>query len=958
MTYRSAQDILAEAAERGMRRALFVTALPLEMDAVRGHLESLGSVADQRYGTVYECGKFSYLGKDWLVVVTETGSGTHPAHSAVTCAHNLFQEFEVQILVGIGGSRKSDAPIGSVVASDNVYMPYGGKYAEGARSSRPRTFPVDRRLINIARKVCRDKEWPLRIRDREGGILPQPDNYPTNFPPIGLVAPVASVEAVLADRESELEALIADVCGDACVVEMEGYGAVYAASQERVPSILVRGVSDMIQDKSPEKDAERQPVAARHAAAFAFELLSHWTQVFPAIKPHMPGAMPTPAGGRTEVVTEPAATESGPDHADTPTTREVHPDVVLNIDEAYPANLAARLSEIETLLRKIVKSDAVTATGADAGSLHVFVSDPDGTLRKFGAGALRTAFAERNDPELLGMVDMAKYKSFAAVRDQLERASLELKAWPSALPGGEKIERPELAQLIERLDSSISSTTAVLGSPGAGKSALLSTLADRFADRGWPVLAIKGDLLDPNISDEEDLQQHLGFEASPSDLLLRLAEFQPVLLILDQLDALAGYLDLRTSRLSILLSLVRKLGRTDNIHIVLSSRIFEFEHDVRLKYVSTESITLELPAWSKILALLEARGIHAAGWPMNAQEVMRTPQALAIYLQLKGKHDSEAFTSYQAMLEKLWSEQILVGKGASRRALLATEIAEIMAKGESLWLASAKFDDREEDIAALEAAGVLTRADGRVGFTHQTLFEYALARSFAREKGRLSAYVLKRQTSLFLRPKLLAGLNYLRDREINTYHSELEAIWSAHGLRKHLRFLLIDFLGHQTRPTDREALMMEQALRHPEQLWPAYQALRGSPGWFERFCDTFIAEGMCASEEAANAVTDVLSRAWPFAEENVVRLLQERWAPDPNQDTRTGIVLQNAPRWTEAGPGDCLHHCRAHGHCAVGHRPRRGNGRRQAAAGCFSSRACPAGSRACRRGSRSGKNGQ
>ena len=80
----------------------------------------------------------------------------------------------------------------------------------------------------------------------------------------------------MADPESELEALIADGYDDTCVVEMEGYGAVYAASHENVPSIVVRGVSDMTKNKSPEKDAELQPVAACHAAAFAFEMLSNW----------------------------------------------------------------------------------------------------------------------------------------------------------------------------------------------------------------------------------------------------------------------------------------------------------------------------------------------------------------------------------------------------------------------------------------------------------------------------------------------------------------------------------------------------------------------------------------------------------------------------------------------------------------------------------------------------------
>ena len=186
MTYRSAEEILQEADAGGMRRAFVATALLLEMEAVRSHLRPVGSVLG-RDGAVYECGIFSDSGKDWLVVVTETGAGTHAAESAVTHANILFPGFEVQFFVGIGGSRKSDVPLGSVVASDHVYMPYSAKFSDVMRLSRPRTLQVDGRLIGIAKKVRRDKSWPSRIRDpKEGKLLPI-DAYPTEFPPLGMV---------------------------------------------------------------------------------------------------------------------------------------------------------------------------------------------------------------------------------------------------------------------------------------------------------------------------------------------------------------------------------------------------------------------------------------------------------------------------------------------------------------------------------------------------------------------------------------------------------------------------------------------------------------------------------------------------------------------------------------------------------------------------------------------------
>ena len=110
------QEILDVAAKGGLRRVLVVTALALEMKAVRAHITQLGSVAG-RAGSIYECGQFSASGAEWLVVVAESGAGTHAAQSVVTNARIDFENFEIVIFVGIAGSRKPEAPVGCVVVS-------------------------------------------------------------------------------------------------------------------------------------------------------------------------------------------------------------------------------------------------------------------------------------------------------------------------------------------------------------------------------------------------------------------------------------------------------------------------------------------------------------------------------------------------------------------------------------------------------------------------------------------------------------------------------------------------------------------------------------------------------------------------------------------------------------------------------------------------------------------------
>ena len=99
MTDLTPRELLDDAANAARRRALIVTALPLEMDAVLDHLTHVGSTRGDA-GTVYEAGLFRDADEEWLIVVCVTGAGTHPAEMAATDAHYDFDGFGVQKFSG------------------------------------------------------------------------------------------------------------------------------------------------------------------------------------------------------------------------------------------------------------------------------------------------------------------------------------------------------------------------------------------------------------------------------------------------------------------------------------------------------------------------------------------------------------------------------------------------------------------------------------------------------------------------------------------------------------------------------------------------------------------------------------------------------------------------------------------------------------------------------------------
>lgn len=487
----------------------------------------------------------------------------------------------------------------------------------------------------------------------------------------------------------------------------------------------------------------------------------------------------------------------------------------------------------------------------------------------------------------------------AVWRDSFRTASRSLLTWPKNLTDGSHLTRPEVAQLLETIQASKHCAVALLGAPGSGKSALLASLGTELIETvGIDVLAIKSDLLNADVESEEDLRRELNLPDLPSKMLKQLASKGTAVLLIDQLDALAGHLDTKTSRLSVLLNLVKAVSRIEGLSIIVSCRTFEYTHDMRLSRIDAESLTLELPSWEVVQPILESNGISSVGWNSDAREVMRVPQQLNTYLHLRAAGIDEPFANYSAMLDRLWTARVLDAQNGGRVANLAYDIADRMADTESLWLAPSRFDDRIDEMRVLESVGILTKStEGAIGFTHQTIYEHVLARSFAKQDGRLSSYVIARSQSLFVRPKIWAALTYLRAVEPVTYQAELAAIWESPALRNHVRYLLIEFMGSQPNPAPHEEMLLVEAASNLNFRAMVLKAITGSPGWFARLHNSLIKEAMSAPT-TRDLCIELLVAAWQHSSSEVLSLLRHSWLSDTENDRLTLFVLQEAPEWT------------------------------------------------------------
>jgi len=256
---------------------VILTALPLEYEAVVAYLPQRRKEIKSD-NTIYEIGEYVTPKASWQVVVRQlSAQGNYQAARETELAISHFAP-TYMFFVGVAGGLK-DVQLGDVVAASFVRGYEGGKITDGEWKPRGLVEYPSHALLQLAINIAGDTQWLSKRLEPSRSIFKV------------LVSPVVSGKKVVASQT--FLAQLQETCSDAVAVEMEALGFLGTfRAKPQVQGIVIRGISDLVVDKSQSDATGWLPIAAQNAATFAFAMLDELTPVTQPVTMQPPSTYP------------------------------------------------------------------------------------------------------------------------------------------------------------------------------------------------------------------------------------------------------------------------------------------------------------------------------------------------------------------------------------------------------------------------------------------------------------------------------------------------------------------------------------------------------------------------------------------------------------------------------------------------------------------------------------------
>lgn len=403
--------------------------------------------------------------------------------------------------------------------------------------------------------------------------------------------------------------------------------------------------------------------------------------------------------------------------------------------------------------------------------------------------------------------------------------------------------RPHAQELLDRLTAGGGPTTIVCEGPAEmGKSAVVEEVIGLAAERGWPVLPFRMDEVEADDRTAQAVGSRLGLPSSPAALIAQVADGGPALLVVDQLDAVSSYSGRIPEVFEAVDEMLETLATSPNVKVVLVARTVDVEKDPRLTSLVSQEQTVERFALgllddAAVRAVLEQGGTPSERLGAETMALLRTPLHLAVFSRLTKTARTTAYRSLQDLYDRYTDEK----RREAERLLppeawpaITQHLVEEMSRRETVTVPYALLDQfARTHLAVLSSAGILLHAEnGRIGFFHETYFDYLFARSFVLAGHDLHDFLAASGQALFRRAQTRQVLEHLRDTDRAAFRHTAVRLLTSDSVRPHLRFVVLAVL-EQLDATSEDWAALEPHAWGEDVTADSLRRLLALPSWFE-----------------------------------------------------------------------------------------------------------------------------
>lgn len=315
-------------------------------------------------------------------------------------------------------------------------------------------------------------------------------------------------------------------------------------------------------------------------------------------------------------------------------------------------------------------------------------------------------------------------------------------------------------------------------------------------------MAFRLDRVDP-VRSTVELGQALGFEESPALLLGAAAEgHEKAALVIDQLDSISttsgrttGFFD----AVEALMNEVRGLQSKSEIHVFVVCREFDWKNDHRLrKLLNKEHAHIPIGDFTvdRVRAILEESGVSPIPLTPHQLTLLCLPQNLSLFLEASFTPETPFHTTLD-LFDRYWTtKRISVAERSAPASDGWSDVIQAMIDGMTT---SQQLSVRREAldkcapqyVDQMISEGVLTRDGYRIGFAHESFFDYCFARQFVLESRTLVDFLLQDEQHLFRRAQVRQVLQYLHEGEATRFCAEVTGLVTHDQIRTHLKDLTL-----------------------------------------------------------------------------------------------------------------------------------------------------------------------